>query len=155
MIAEYFFLRFTLVRQRGSDKTLRKGLLRPRVISYPHDLTELLLPMSPHIPRYSAHCQTDDLTWSSRRPPIVLETTTMLDRTESLLMQAKEALEAKEYPKAEQLQRQACELIREKGEDDSRLATEVEKLADIHYVQHKLDESAVSPEVETWWMTSS
>ena len=66
----------------------------------------------------------------------------MLDRTESLLMQAKEALEAKEYPKAERLQSQACELIREKREDDSRLATEVEKLADIHYVQHKLDESA-------------
>jgi hypothetical protein len=66
----------------------------------------------------------------------------MSNETEALLIQAKEALEAKQYAKAEAMQRKACDLMREQRADDSRLANEIEKLADIHYVQHKLDESA-------------
>jgi tetratricopeptide (TPR) repeat protein len=66
----------------------------------------------------------------------------MPNETESILLQAKEALEAKQYAKAESLQRQACKLMRGEGADESRLAAEIEKLADIHCIQRKFDECA-------------
>ena len=59
-----------------------------------------------------------------------------------LLEQAAEALKNKQYPNAEALQRKGCELLRELGGEESRLADEVEKLAQIHYVQKKFSTSA-------------
>jgi tetratricopeptide (TPR) repeat protein len=66
----------------------------------------------------------------------------MLNDAESLLQQAAEALKSKEYAKAEALQRQGCELLREDRVDESRLATELEKLADIHCTQKKFEQCA-------------
>jgi Flp pilus assembly protein TadD len=66
----------------------------------------------------------------------------MSNETENLLAQAKEALEANQYAKAEALQRQACDLMRGEGAGWSLLATEVEKLADIHCIQKKFDQCA-------------
>jgi tetratricopeptide (TPR) repeat protein len=66
----------------------------------------------------------------------------MLEDTETLLQQAAEALESKEYVKAEALQRQGCELLRKERVDESRLANELEKLADIHYTQKKFKQCA-------------
>jgi hypothetical protein len=66
----------------------------------------------------------------------------MPNETEDLLVQAGEALEAKQYAKAEVLQRQACDLMRAERADNSRLSTELEKLADIHCIQQKFDECA-------------
>jgi tetratricopeptide (TPR) repeat protein len=66
----------------------------------------------------------------------------MTNETETLLLQAKEALEAKQYAKAEASQRQACDLMRGERADDSRLASEIEKLADIHCIQKKFDQCA-------------
>lgn len=66
----------------------------------------------------------------------------MTNETEAVLQQAKEALEAKQFAKAETLQRQACDLMRGERADDSRLATEIEQLADIHCIQKKFDQCA-------------
>ena len=66
----------------------------------------------------------------------------MSNETESLLLQAKEALESKQYAKAEASQRQAFDLMRGERPVESRLATEIEKLADIHCIQKKFDECA-------------
>jgi tetratricopeptide (TPR) repeat protein len=66
----------------------------------------------------------------------------MSKNADILLEQAAEALKNKQYANAEVLQRQACELIRGERLDDSRLATEIEKLADIHCIQKKFDECA-------------
>jgi len=66
----------------------------------------------------------------------------MATNPDILLQQAAEALKNKQYPKAEALQRKGCELLRELGGEDSRLADEVEKLAQIHYVQKKYESSA-------------
>lgn len=66
----------------------------------------------------------------------------MPNETENLLLQAKDALEAKQYAKAEALQRQACELMHGERTDESLLATEIEKLADIHCIQKKFDQCA-------------
>src|SRR5438128_3658297 len=63
----------------------------------------------------------------------------MTDDPNALLQQAAEALKNEQYPAAEALQRKGCEIIREQGADESRLATEIEKLADIHCVQRKFD----------------
>ncbi len=63
----------------------------------------------------------------------------MSNETETLLLQAKEALEAKHYAKAEALQSRACDLMLREQADESRLATEFEKLADIHSIQEKFD----------------
>jgi tetratricopeptide (TPR) repeat protein len=51
-------------------------------------------------------------------------------------------LEANQYAKAEALQRQACELLRGQPTDESVLAAEIEKLADIHCIQQKFDQCA-------------
>src|SRR5690242_757003 len=64
----------------------------------------------------------------------------MLNNAERLLQEAAEALKRKEYAKAEVLQRQGYELLREEGVDESRLAAELEKLADIH-LYHGVDGS--------------
>jgi tetratricopeptide (TPR) repeat protein len=66
----------------------------------------------------------------------------MPNETEKLLANTEEALEAKQYANAEVLQRQACDLLRRERADDSRLAAETEKLADIHCIQKKFDECA-------------
>jgi tetratricopeptide (TPR) repeat protein len=66
----------------------------------------------------------------------------MPNETENLLLQANEALEAKQYAKAEALQAQACKLMRGERADEYRLAIEIEKLADIHCVQKKFDQCA-------------
>jgi tetratricopeptide (TPR) repeat protein len=66
----------------------------------------------------------------------------MSNETDNLLLQAKEALEANQYPKAEALQRQACELLRGERTEEFVLATEIEKLADIHCIQKKFDQCA-------------
>jgi hypothetical protein len=63
----------------------------------------------------------------------------MFNETETLLLQAKEALETKEYAKAEALQSRACDLMRGQQADESRLATGIEQLADIHCIQEKFD----------------
>jgi len=56
-----------------------------------------------------------------------------------LLEQAAEALKNKQYPAAEELQRRACQLLREQGAEEPRIANEIEKLADIHCAQRKFD----------------
>ncbi len=61
----------------------------------------------------------------------------MTDDPNALLEQAAEALKNKQYPAAEALQRKGCELLREQGAEESRIANEIEKLADIHCVQSK------------------
>jgi tetratricopeptide (TPR) repeat protein len=66
----------------------------------------------------------------------------MPNDTETLLQQAAEALNSKEYAKAEALQRQGCERLREEGVDESRLANELETLADIHCTQKKFEQCA-------------
>jgi tetratricopeptide (TPR) repeat protein len=66
----------------------------------------------------------------------------MTSEAGNLLLQAKEALEAKEYAKAEGLQKQACELMRGERAEESLLATELEKLADIHCIQKKFEQCA-------------
>jgi tetratricopeptide (TPR) repeat protein len=66
----------------------------------------------------------------------------MSNRTENLLAQAREAFEAKQYANAEVFQRRACELMQGEQADDSRLASEMERLADIHCIQNKFDECA-------------
>jgi len=66
----------------------------------------------------------------------------MSDETNNLLLQAKKALEAKQYAKAEALQAQACKLIRDERADESRLAIELEQLADIHCIQQRFDQCA-------------
>jgi tetratricopeptide (TPR) repeat protein len=66
----------------------------------------------------------------------------MVNDAEALLQEAAEALKGKEYAKAEPLQRQGCELLREEPVDQSRLATELETLADIHCTQKKFKQCA-------------
>jgi tetratricopeptide (TPR) repeat protein len=66
----------------------------------------------------------------------------MPNDTETLLQQAAKALKSKEYAKAEALQRQGCELLREEQVEESRLATELETLADIHCTQKKFKQCA-------------
>jgi tetratricopeptide (TPR) repeat protein len=67
----------------------------------------------------------------------------MLADTETLLQQAAEALKSKEYAKAEVLQRRGYEqLLREERVEESRLSTELEKLADIHCTQKKFEQCA-------------
>jgi tetratricopeptide (TPR) repeat protein len=58
---------------------------------------------------------------------------------DALLQQAAEALKDKQYPTAEALQRRGCEILREQQADASRIANEIEKLADIHCAQRKFD----------------
>ena len=58
---------------------------------------------------------------------------------DALLQQAAEALKDKQYPTAEALQRKGCELLREQRAEESRIANEIEKLADIHCIQRKFD----------------
>jgi tetratricopeptide (TPR) repeat protein len=67
----------------------------------------------------------------------------MSDETENLLMKAKEALDAKRYANAEVMQKRACDLLRGQQADESRLADELEKLADIHCAQKKFDQCAI------------
>lgn len=62
----------------------------------------------------------------------------MINDAETLLQEATEALKSKEYAKAEALQSQGCKLLREEPVDESRLATELETLADIHCAQKRL-----------------
>ena len=52
-------------------------------------------------------------------------------------------MNSKEYAKAEALQRQGYELLREGRADESRLATELETLADIHCAQRKFERCAI------------
>jgi hypothetical protein len=66
----------------------------------------------------------------------------MVAEANKLLAQAAEALKRKEYPAAEALQRQGCALLREAKVDETRLATEIETLANIHYTQKKFDQAA-------------
>jgi len=66
----------------------------------------------------------------------------MPNETEILLAKAKEALETKQYASAEILQRQACDLMRGEKAEPSRLAAEIERLADIHQIQGKFHECA-------------
>jgi tetratricopeptide (TPR) repeat protein len=66
----------------------------------------------------------------------------MSNDAESFLRQAAEALKNKQYPTAEALQRKGCQLLREQTADESRVADEIEKLAGIHYVQHKFETAA-------------
>lgn len=60
----------------------------------------------------------------------------------ALIEQAAEALNKKQYAKAELLQRQACDLMRRERAAGPLLADEIEKLADIHCVQRKFEECA-------------
>jgi tetratricopeptide (TPR) repeat protein len=66
----------------------------------------------------------------------------MLTNVDSILQQAAEALKNKQYPQAEDLQRQACEILREQAAEGSRLAAELETLADIHCTQRKFEACA-------------
>jgi hypothetical protein len=66
----------------------------------------------------------------------------MSNDAESLLGQAAEALKNKQYPTAEALQRKGCQLLREQMADESRISDEIEKLAGIHYAQHKFETAA-------------
>jgi Flp pilus assembly protein TadD len=66
----------------------------------------------------------------------------MSNEIEKLLLQAKEAFEAKQFPKAEALQARACALMRDARVDESQLANELEQLADIHCIQRKFDQCA-------------
>jgi tetratricopeptide (TPR) repeat protein len=63
----------------------------------------------------------------------------MTNNPDALLQQAAEALKNKQYPTAEALQRKGCELLREQGAEESRIASEIETLADIHSAQRKFD----------------
>src|SRR5712671_3073449 len=63
----------------------------------------------------------------------------MTNDPDALLQQAAETMKNKQFAAAETLQRRGCEILREQGADESRLATEIEKLADIHCVQRKFD----------------
>src|SRR6266568_865663 len=63
----------------------------------------------------------------------------MTNDPDALLQQAAEALKNKQYPAAESLQRKGCELLREQRAEESRIANEIEKLADIHCAQSKFD----------------
>jgi tetratricopeptide (TPR) repeat protein len=58
---------------------------------------------------------------------------------DAVLQQAAEAVKDKQYATAEALQRRGCELLREQQADKSRIANEIEKLADIHCAQRKFD----------------
>src|ERR1700743_1349430 len=60
----------------------------------------------------------------------------------TMLEHAAEALHRKQYVAAEALQGRACELLREQGNEEARLATELETLAGIHFTQNKLDWAA-------------
>jgi tetratricopeptide (TPR) repeat protein len=66
----------------------------------------------------------------------------MLTDADRLLEQANEALNNKEYARAEALRRRGCDLLREGPVDESRLATELERLADIHCIQMKFEQCA-------------
>jgi tetratricopeptide (TPR) repeat protein len=66
----------------------------------------------------------------------------MPTNVDSILQQAAEALKNKQYPQAEDLQRQACEILREQAAEESRLAAELETLADIHCTQRKFEACA-------------
>lgn len=66
----------------------------------------------------------------------------MTNDPNALLQQAAEALKNKQYPTAETLQRKGCELLREQRAEELRIADEIEKLAQIHYVQKKFEISA-------------
>jgi tetratricopeptide (TPR) repeat protein len=63
----------------------------------------------------------------------------MTNDPDLLLEQAAEALKNKQYPAAEELQRKGCQLLREQGAEEPRIANEIEKLADIHRAQRKFD----------------
>jgi tetratricopeptide (TPR) repeat protein len=67
----------------------------------------------------------------------------MSGEIQNLLQQAKEALDAKKVSDAEAFQRQACELLRVHESDASKIAVEIEALADIHCTQRKFDQSAL------------
>lgn len=66
----------------------------------------------------------------------------MSNDAESILLQAAEALKNKQYPTAEALQQKGCQLLREQMADEARVADEIEKLAGIHYVQHRFETAA-------------
>jgi tetratricopeptide (TPR) repeat protein len=63
----------------------------------------------------------------------------MTHEADLLLEQAAEALKNKQYPAAEELQRRGCQLLREQGAEEIRIANEIERLADIHCAQRKFD----------------
>ena len=67
----------------------------------------------------------------------------MSSEIQTLLQQAKQALDAKKVSDAEVFQRQACELLRVHESDAPKIATEIETLADIHCTQRKFDQSAL------------
>jgi tetratricopeptide (TPR) repeat protein len=63
----------------------------------------------------------------------------MTNDPNALLQEAAEALQNKQVPKAEALQRRGSEILREQGASEPRIADEIEKLADIHCTQRKFD----------------
>ena len=65
----------------------------------------------------------------------------MTAKTDTLLRQAAEALANEKWAIAESLQHEAVELLRKQPADIDRLATELERLAEIHFTQQKFEKA--------------